>query len=678
MTNKILIDSSHFEETRVAVLKNGKVDEYEFAVANKEELKGNIYLARVTKVESSLQAAFVDYGEKKQGFLPFNEININYFSLSSEEVESIKQKQLDYRKSIKEAMLNKLKLKKQGVADVEKSDAPKQEEDESLIAKKSDAVDNSVPDSTKGESIESIENSNSGEDELLDILDEEIFNEELLIKQLEEENLAYGTRFGYKIQDVIKPDQYVLVQIVKDERGSKGASLTTCLSLPGRYCVLMPNTPFEGGISKKISNYKDRKRLRDIIKTLNIPEDINIIIRTASVEQPDEHIIHDYNYVYTLWQMIKKQADAIKKPGLLYEEGMLIKRVIRDIYSQDIDEIVIDGKQSFETAKHLAKLIAPEIMQKLVRFNHPKLSLFKYYGIEDYIRSIYSPVVFLKSGGYIVIHPTEALVSIDINSGRSKGRRNVEETALKTNLEAAAEIVQQLKLRDIGGLIVIDFIDMENPKNKMMVTKKLKELVKEDRAKLQVGSISNFGLLEISRQRLRTSIVERNFQVCPKCQGVGHVLPMELNALQIVRNIQSDVENRTIRKIAPDSRLVIKIPTKEAFYILNHKRDVFIEMEEILGTQVKIECDDSIPYPFYLVVEEKKFTTVDDPQFFLEYEIEANLSKQNLANKEISNKKKELKSNRNNSNMNNKGKNSFKSKQVAPVKTGWLSKLFGK
>ncbi|MDR2008782.1 MAG: Rne/Rng family ribonuclease [Alphaproteobacteria bacterium] len=680
MKNKILIDASHPEETRVAVLQDNTIEDYEFQVKTKEELKGNIYLARVTKVEASLQAAFVDYGGKKQGFLPFNEININYFDLDAEALSAIKDKQQKHKDSLKEKLSQRGSKRRNNNKSAEESGANFAAESDSLtetisafyiqengfVAKIIEEEDSALETEEDAHTHE--------EEEVFDLLDEDF------MAQLENENLEYGSRFGYKIQDVIKPDQYLLVQVVKDERGNKGASMTTYLSIAGRYCVLMPSTPFEGGISKKITNYNDRQRLKNIIEGLHIPENTNVIIRTASVERTDEEIINDYNYVDKIWASIQEQTAKMKKPGILFEEGILIKRVIRDIYSSKTEEIIIDGKYAFETAKNFAKLIAPDILKKIIKFNHPKLSLFKYYKIDEQIKSIYSPVVFLKSGGYLVINNTEALTAIDINSGKSKGKRNVEETALRTNLEACSEIAKQVKLRDIGGLIVIDFIDMENSKNRSIIEKKMKDLSKEDKAKIQISPISNFGLLEISRQRIKTSVIERTFTVCPKCQGMGYVRPPELSALHILRSLIGDVENNKIK--APNSnKILIKMPTSEAFYLLNNKRADLSKLEESLKATLRIECDDHLPYPFYFTEEDKSDNEeLPETVLFLEKELEINANKQREEgnNQPYNNKKNNHnnKKNHNNKRNNSKFNNKFSGAKVEQKK-GFFKKLFG-
>lgn len=599
--NKILIDASHPEETRVVVLEDNEIKEYEFEISSKKELKGNIYYAQVTKVEASLQAAFVEYGEKKQGFLPFSEISVDYFNLPTEVIEEIKIKQKEHKEALRKKALEKRKNN----------------------YNQNNLSVHSTNEYNSENNNEDFETSSTEEDlEEIDVL----LTEEDLMLHIEDESSAYGTRFGYKIQDVIKPGQTFIIQVSKEERGNKGASMTTYLSLPGRYCVLMPSSSFEGGISKKISNKVDRQRLKNIISNLDIPDNINIVLRTASLDKTEEQITQDYNYVLNLWRFIQKKAKEIKKPGLLFEEGVIIKKVIRDLYSPNTTDIIIEGRKAYETAKGFAKIIAPDIMNVISKFNHPKLSLFKYYNVDDDVKNLYSPVVFLKSGGYFVINIAEALIAIDINSGKSKGRQNVEETAIKTNLEAAEEIAKQIKLRDIGGIIVIDFIDMENRKNKLLLEKKMKEFIKNDKAKIQIGRISNFGLLEISRQRIKSSIIERTLHICNKCQGMGHIKPLELNALSIVRQLKSDAENRRIP--TNNDGIVITLPTAEAFYILNNKRHDLNQLENTLKTNIRIQCDDEIGAPFYRIEKDNSDKNESVKTIlFSEQEIEANVNR---------------------------------------------------
>lgn len=615
--NRILVDSSHAEEVRVVVLKNNVIEEYEFEVTTKEELKGNIYLAKVVKVESSLQAAFVEYGGKRQGFLPFNEISIDYFNLPKEEIEKIKKEQFN-RGSTKSdhQNLDSTNQKNNQVNETNFDNINKDLEVEQ-------APTNSEYSTDTQSTIESIDDNIIEDSQFInETIEEDIFDEEDMLQKLEAENLSYGTRYGYKIQDVIKQDQYIIVQVVKEERGNKGASLTSYLSIPGRCCVLMPFTPSETRISKKINDPQEKRRLKNLISNLSNTTQTNIIIRTASINKTDDEIVQDFKYITTAWQNIQTQATASKQPKLLFEEANLLKRVIRDIYSKQIDEILINDKKAFDNIKNYAQMVSPDTINKIIRFNHPKLSLFKFYRLEEEIRNIYSPVVFLKSGGYIVINPTEALVAIDINSGKSKGRRNVEETALKTNLEATTEILKQIKLRDLGGLIVIDYIDMENPKNRSIVEKKVKELAKEDKAKIQVGQISSFGLLEISRQRIKASLVERSFNICSKCQGVGYTKPLEISALHILRCLQSDSDRYNIK--SSYDKIVISMPSEEAFYILNNKREELTELEKVLKASIRIKCDDDLPYPFYKFEQDLDNLTESKTTSFIEQEIEIN------------------------------------------------------
>jgi ribonuclease E len=460
------------------------------------------------------------------------------------------------------------------------------------------------------------ESNNSEETAIIEMLDE-AFEEEKYKKEVE----SLGSRYGYKIQDVIKKDQYLPIQIVKEERGNKGASMTTYLSIPGRYCVFMPNTHFDGGISKKINNSEDRLKIKEIIQSLDISLDQNIIIRTAGADKSLEEIKSDYNYVKVIWNTMQSLLKDSKHPKLLYEETNLIKRVIRDFVTKDVTDIIIDSEEDYKIAIDFAKSIAPDIVSKIKKYdyNGSFVSIFQQFKIEEEVNSLYSPVVHLRSGGYLVIHPTEALMTIDVNSGRYKGKHNVEETALKTNLEAAYEIARQIKLRDIGGLIVIDFIDMENLKNRNTVEKRMKESVKDDKARIQIGQISQFGLLELSRQRIKTSLVERSFNVCDKCLGIGYVRPVELRALQILRNLYLKAEKNKFE----GSKIIIKMPTAEAFYILNQKRYHINTLEELIRANIKIECDDNMGFPFYEILEDVSINkNVPEAVSLLEKEIE--------------------------------------------------------
>jgi len=648
MAKKILIDSSHIEETRVVVLKNENICEYDFEIKSRQDFKGNIYLAKITRVEPSLQAAFVEYGQDKQGFLPFNEIHIEYFSLEEKEKEELRKKEYEYREFVKkkkqerqqnndnssnkENPSEKKDFNKNIEVENEKNDGEiifdssninqTKDLDVDVVAGKDDSLkllldtENDIKINTEESLAIENESNNSEETEIIELLDE-AFEEEKYKKEVE----SLGSRYGYKIQDVIKKDQYLPIQIVKEERGNKGASMTTYLSIPGRYCVFMPNTHFDGGISKKINNSEDRLKIKEIIQSLDVPLDQNIIIRTAGADKSLEEIKSDYNYVKVIWNTMQSLLKDSKHPKLLYEETNLIKRVIRDFVTKDVTDIIIDSEEDYKIAIDFAKSIAPDIVSKIKKYdyNGSFVSIFQQFKIEEEVNSLYSPVVHLRSGGYLVIHPTEALMTIDVNSGRYKGKHNVEETALKTNLEAAYEIARQIKLRDIGGLIVIDFIDMENLKNRNTVEKRMKESVKDDKARIQIGQISQFGLLELSRQRIKTSLVERSFNVCDKCLGIGYVRPVELRALQILRNLYLKAEKNKFE----GSKIIIKMPTAEAFYILNQKRYHINTLEELIRANIKIECDDNMGFPFYEILEDVSINkNVPEAVSLLEKEIE--------------------------------------------------------
>jgi ribonuclease E len=648
MAKKILIDSSHIEETRVVVLKNENICEYDFEIKSRQDFKGNIYLAKITRVEPSLQAAFVEYGQDKQGFLPFNEIHIEYFSLEEKEKEELRKKEYEYREFVKkkkqerqqnndnssnkENPSEKKDFNKNIEVENEKNDGEiifdssninqTKDLDVDVVEEKDDSLkllldtENDIKINTEESLAIENESNNSEETEIIELLDE-AFEEEKYKKEVE----SLGSRYGYKIQDVIKKDQYLPIQIVKEERGNKGASMTTYLSIPGRYCVFMPNTHFDGGISKKINNSEDRLKIKEIIQSLDISLDQNIIIRTAGADKSLEEIKSDYNYVKVIWNTMQSLLKDSKHPKLLYEETNLIKRVIRDFVTKDVTDIIIDSEEDYKIAIDFAKSIAPDIVSKIKKYdyNGSFVSIFQQFKIEEEVNSLYSPVVHLRSGGYLVIHPTEALMTIDVNSGRYKGKHNVEETALKTNLEAAYEIARQIKLRDIGGLIVIDFIDMENLKNRNTVEKRMKESVKDDKARIQIGQISQFGLLELSRQRIKTSLVERSFNVCDKCLGIGYVRPVELRALQILRNLYLKAEKNKFE----GSKIIIKMPTAEAFYILNQKRYHINTLEELIRANIKIECDDNMGFPFYEILEDVSINkNVPEAVSLLEKEIE--------------------------------------------------------
>ena len=547
MAKKLLIDAKQPEETRVVLLNGNRIEDFDQETTTKLQNKGNIYLARVTRVEPSLQAAFVEYGGTRHGFLAFSEIHPDYYRIPVED-----------RKALTEEMLNA--------------------EDTSL-----DEVSNSQIDK-ESENTNDLETNIDNSSELL-VVDEKKEKTEIISEEDEASSVNQTKIFKrYKIQEVISKRQILLVQVAKEERGNKGAALTTYISLAGRYCVLMPNTITGGGVSRKISKIEDRKRLKSIIEEIEMPAGMAVIIRTAGSDRTKAELKKDFSYLQNLWDTIREKTIKSTAPILINEEGNLIKRTIRDLYNSDVSEILVSGETAFNTARSYIKEMVPSQIKRVKNFKDTKNSIFQKYNVEKQLDSMYLPSVKLKSGGYIVINQTEALVAIDVNSGRSTKERNIEETALKTNLEAAEEIARQLKLRDLSGLIVIDFIDMEGYKNQHSVEKKLKEAMSSDRARIQIGRISHFGLLELSRQRLRPSVSENYFSTCGSCGGRGVIRSVESSALKVLRKIEDT-------KIKNES-LDIFVHSKIGMYILNEKRKSIAEIEEKLNINLSFQFDD--------------------------------------------------------------------------------------
>ena len=547
MAKKLLIDAKQPEETRVVLLNGNRIEDFDQETTTKLQNKGNIYLARVTRVEPSLQAAFVEYGGTRHGFLAFSEIHPDYYRIPVED-----------RKALTEEMLNA--------------------EDTSL-----DEVSNSQIDKDS-EHTNDLETNIDNSSELL-VVDEKKEKPEIISEEDEASPVNQTKIFKrYKIQEVISKRQILLVQVAKEERGNKGAALTTYISLAGRYCVLMPNTIRGGGVSRKISKIEDRKRLKSIIEEIEMPAGMAVIIRTAGSDRTKAELKKDFSYLQNLWDTIREKTVKSTAPILINEEGNLIKRTIRDLYNSDVSEILVSGETAFNTARSYIKEMVPSQIKRVKNFKDTKNSIFQKYNVEKQLDSMYLPSVKLKSGGYIVINQTEALVAIDVNSGRSTKERNIEETALKTNLEAAEEVARQLKLRDLSGLIVIDFIDMEGYKNQHSVEKKLKEAMSSDRARIQIGRISHFGLLELSRQRLRPSVSENYFSTCGSCGGMGVIRSVESSALKVLRKIEDT-------KIKNES-LDIFVPSKIGMYILNEKRKSIAEIEEKLNINLSFQFDD--------------------------------------------------------------------------------------
>ena len=557
MTMRMLIDAAHAEETRVVVVDDGQLLDFDFESSTKRQIKGNIYLAKVIRVEPSLQAAFVEYGGNRHGFLPFSEIHPDYYQIPQADRE----------------MLEKLEREAQAKAAAE-----------------------AEPEQGNGANGQAAEGPQSvtqdAEEETADVVDELARRRARLLR-------------SYKIQEVIKRRQILLVQVVKEERGSKGAALTTYLSLAGRYCVLMPNTPRGGGISRKIVNPDDRRRLKAIAAELDVPPGMGLIIRTAGAERSKAEIKRDYEYLLRLWNEIRETTLKSIAPCLIHEEGDLVRRALRDLYTRDIEEVLIEGEAAYRTAKRFMQMLMPSRARQ-IKLYEDEVPLFYRYQVEEQLDKMYRPVVTLPSGGSIVIHTTEALTAIDVNSGRSTRERHIDETAVKTNLEAADEIARQLRLRDLAGLIVIDFIDMADQRHQRAVEKRLKDALKADRARIQVGRISMFGLLELSRQRLRPSLQELSSQTCPHCEGTGVVRSTESCALQALRLIQ-DAGIKREAKV-----LEVRLPSEVAFYLLNRKRELLVRLEQRYGLTVEVRpAEPGGPPKVELAVLEKREEPVE-------------------------------------------------------------------
>ncbi len=648
MANKMLIDASHPEETRVVVVRGQKVEEFDFESATRKQLRGNIYLAKVTRVEPSLQAAFVEYGGNRHGFLAFSEIHPDYYQIpvadrqalleADAEAQREEEQEEEQRRNRRRRSSPK---RSRGDASVSSADAgdeadgsveaagngaPILEGEFEVVGEKhvpmtDEAPDGeSAPEAAAPESAEeapmsteattglgSEEGHHDGEAHHDDDHGEEDHGDEdhgdedhadedpdQIVEQLgggdAEEDIPHRPRVHrkqYKIQEVIKRRQILLVQVVKEERGNKGAALTTYLSLAGRYSVLMPNTGRGGGISRKITNAADRKRLKEIAQDLSVPDGMGIILRTAGASRTKPEIKRDYEYLMRLWESVRELTLSSSAPSLVYEEGSLIKRAIRDLYNKDIDDVTVSGEDGYREAKDFMRMLMPS-HAKIVQPYRDAQPLFAKHGVEAQLDAMFSNHVTLKSGGYLVISPTEALVSIDVNSGRSTREHNIEDTAYRTNLEAAEEIARQLRLRDLAGLIVIDFIDMEEKRNNRTVEKKLNECLKNDRARIQVGRISPFGLLEMSRQRIRTGVLESSSIPCAHCAGTGFVRSTPSVALHVLRSIEE-----TLIKNA-GYNLVVRTRMEAAFYILNQKRVHLRELETRFGVAISIVADDSL------------------------------------------------------------------------------------
>ena len=722
MAKKMLIDATHAEETRVVVVEGNKVEEFDFESENRRQLAGNIYLAKVTRIEPSLQAAFIDYGGNRHGFLAFSEIHPDYYQIpvadrealmaeerayseamrkkdddeeSSETVENDisgeedrrlnpekpetlkdevndederqnsgdernekksskselkptdkKRKSIVKSKPDEETLDNKDVVKAEKKAEKKPRGRPKKSSkpiaanidtepnDEVIKSEELDGLDDKIePNLEVSETSEasskkrryrkrsrkkSEDNSSNGSQSLdektnLDTGNKEPRLEDDPKKEIEavsgnddDQDIRRNRKprqRRYKIQEVIKVRQIMLVQVVKEERGNKGAALTTYLSLAGRYCVLMPNTARGGGISRKITNLSDRKKLKEIANEIDVPLGAGLIVRTAGAKRTKVEIKRDYEYLQRLWEQIRELTLKSIAPSKIYEEGDLIKRSIRDLYNRDIEEVIVEGERGHKNAKDFMKMIMPSHSNNVKLYNDG-LPLFARYQVESFLSAMFNPVVQLKSGGYIVIGITEALVAIDVNSGRATKEGSIEDTALKTNLEASDEISRQLRLRDLAGLIVIDFIDMDERKNNISVEKRIKDRLKSDRARIQVGRISGFGLLEMSRQRLRPGMLEATTQSCPSCHGTGLIRSDDNLALSILRQI----EEEGVRKRSEE--VLVKCPVSIANFIMNQKRDYVASIESNYGLSVRVEADLNLVSPEYSIEKLKSATRI--------------------------------------------------------------------
>ncbi|AID29812.1 ribonuclease E [Mesorhizobium sp. USDA 4775] len=687
MPNKMLIDASHPEETRVVVVRGNRIEEFDFESQDKKQLKGNIYLARVTRVEPSLQAAFVEYGGNRHGFLAFSEIHPDYYQIPVADRQALLRAEAqeaedeededgdgDDRQSrdrgrrgrrrggksrergehkrdtgeagegsgepsegddsgdiVVEEISNTSEIiehaadtsehsEPSGHADTSGHDEGSADQDETEtreggptsiaaavegdvisepVSQTEQATETTSSDNDRG-MLEEVQSSHPDDHEVESVGAEDALEEV--------RNRRKPVRRQYKIQEVIKRRQILLVQVVKEERGNKGAALTTYLSLAGRYSVLMPNTARGGGISRKITSAVDRKRLKEVVADLEVPQGMGVILRTAGESRTKAEIKRDYEYLMRLWENVRNLTLQSTAPALVYEEGSLIKRSVRDLYNKDIDEILVSGEEGYREAKDFMRMLMPS-HAKVVQPFRDTTPIFVRNGIEAQLDRMLQPQVTLKSGGYIIINQTEALVAIDVNSGRSTKEHSIEDTALHTNLEAAEEVARQLRLRDLAGLIVIDFIDMEENRNNRSVEKRLKDHLKNDRARIQVGRISHFGLMEMSRQRIRASVLESTMKPCPHCGGTGHVRSDSSVALMVVRAIEEF--------LLKDSRshITVRTPAATALYVLNHKRGTLVELESRFGLTITIEADDTVGAQHYAIF---RGALAEKPEGFVE------------------------------------------------------------
>lgn len=639
MAKRMLIDATQHEETRVAVIEGKRLEEFDYESAMRKPLKGNIFLAKVTRVEPSLQAAFVNYGGNRHGFLPFSEIHPDYFRIpvaDQEEFERMQREQLEEHDKLEaevededddaaeKADDNNDDDTSEGVEEIVDDMDISSNEDSADIKKDDDAEDSADDEADSDDDEDDSDDDDDDAEDSKDDGEDEGEDDDGNAKRRgnrrggrgrngrgrggrrrsnfrsrrpenfgddeagQAQRFRFNLRRKYKIQEVIKRGQIMLIQVSREERGNKGAAVSSYLSLPGRYCVLMPNSPRGGGVSRKISNNKDRSKMKDLLDALKVPAGMSAIVRTAGVTRTKTEVKRDLDYLMRLWNSIRELTLKSQAPALVYEEADLIKRAVRDHYTRDIEDIIVAGEHGHKCAKDFMKMLIPSHAKRVHLYEDTDMPLFQRYQVENQIAEIGETEVTLPSGGYLVINPTEALVSIDVNSGRSTKERNIEGTALKTNLEAAEEVARQLRLRDLGGLVVIDFIDMEDRRNNGKVERKMREALSGDRARVQVGRISSFGLMELSRQRLNASLSEAQFEVCPHCEGRGRVRTADSASLLVVRAIEAEGVRRRAAEV------IAHVPANVALYLLNYKRGILSEIEARYGLQILIRVDEDL------------------------------------------------------------------------------------
>ncbi len=592
MTIRMLVDALHEEETRVVIADDNHVIDFDIESSTKRQVKGNIYLAKVTRVEPSLQAAFVEYGAGRQGFLPFSEIHADYYQIPVADKQELLRAQAEEREAAQKAADAELDrqeaLGQQNNADThtENSENAETQDQPAELIINIEATEGESQEANTDNAEAQAEGNTQSNAEIIEVNEEKVMEDLGGDDPLEQQPRRQAVR-RYKIQEVIKKNQVMLIQVIKEERGNKGASVTTYISLPGRYCVLMPNTSHGGGVSRKINDAKERRKLKELLEGLDLNDGMSLIIRTAGMGHSKADIARDYSYLIRLWNKIRELTLSSSAPALVYEEGNVIKRSIRDFFNNDVDELVISGTNALETARDFVRMLLPTQVDKVIEHTDI-MPVFQKYGVERHLSSMNDSTVVMRSGGYIVLDSTEALISIDVNSGRATGERNVEDTATRTNIEAAQEIARQLRLRDLAGLIVIDFIDMMDSRHRRQVERALKDALKADRAKIQVGRISPFGLLEMSRQRLRPSLNEIQMIECPTCKGVGHVRSHDSAMLYLMRAIENEIAVADYDNF-DTAKVHVSTSADLALHLLNNKRQRITELEN--------------QYNFHLVVQ---------------------------------------------------------------------------